>query len=295
MGVVIENAHISGKSTEDDGGIDRLVAAGRACLGQSDDVCTLINVGVYRERNIVEPALAAIIQRRLGLGLRYASGRPPVLSFDLLNGPCGFLTAVQTVAALLPGKQGRCLVVGGDGHPAVGTTRQFPYAQVGAAALLRYTSAPIGFGRIWSGAGNAQPVPHGYVDLAAMGRHGRETISFNHARLDEDELVKLSVTLARTCLIREQASPDGFGLVIAQPFPGFAQRVAEELDVADVHAAPAGTGRDPHSAALIAAYSPVAADGVPSRGLLFLAAGAGPVAATSLYRRRSPVPSADSR
>ncbi len=297
MGVVIENAHISWDDTETLSSIDRLASAGRECLKQSDDdrVYALINVGVYRDSNIVEPAVAALIQKRLGLGLRYTPGQEPVLSFDLLNGPCGFLTAVGTASVLLPGRQGRCLVVAGDGHPAKRGGRGFPYAEVGAAALLSYTAAPIGFGRIWSSAGSAKPVPHGYVDVATMGHQGRETMLFEHGGADEDELVKLSVTLARTCLIREQSSLKDFGLVITQPFPGFAQRVADELDVTDVYAAPGGTGRDPHSAAPIAAYSLVAANPMPSTNLLFLAAGAGPVAATSLYRSQFPSPSVDSR
>src|SRR5215472_704989 len=60
------------------------------------DVDMLINVGIYREDSMGEPALAALIQEDIGANL----GQPPTggsgtFSFDLLNGACGVITALQ--------------------------------------------------------------------------------------------------------------------------------------------------------------------------------------------------------
>ena len=56
----------------------------------------LINAGIYREDSMGEPALAALIQEDIGANL----GQPPIgghgtFSFDLLNGTCGVITAIQ--------------------------------------------------------------------------------------------------------------------------------------------------------------------------------------------------------
>jgi 3-oxoacyl-[acyl-carrier-protein] synthase-3 len=81
-------------------------AAARSCLAHAGrepgDVDMLINAGIYREDNMGEPALAALIQEDIGANL----GRPPIggrgtFSFDLLNGTCGVITAIQIESGLL--------------------------------------------------------------------------------------------------------------------------------------------------------------------------------------------------
>jgi len=81
-------------------------AATRACLAQAGrmpvDLDMLINAGVYREDSMGEPALAALIQEDIGANL----GHPPIggrgtFSFDLINGTCGVLTAIQVEAGFL--------------------------------------------------------------------------------------------------------------------------------------------------------------------------------------------------
>ena len=81
-------------------------AAVRACLARAGkkpgDVDMLINTGIYREDNMGEPALAALIQEDIGANL----GQPPMggrgtFSFDLLNGTCGVISAIQLESGLL--------------------------------------------------------------------------------------------------------------------------------------------------------------------------------------------------
>ena len=80
--------------------------AARTCLAHAGrepgDVDMLINAGIYREDNMGEPALAALIQEDIGANL----GQPPIgghgtFSFDLLNGICGVITAIQIESGLL--------------------------------------------------------------------------------------------------------------------------------------------------------------------------------------------------
>ena len=65
-------------------------AAARACLAHAGkkpgDIDMLINAGIYREDNMGEPALAALIQEDIGANL----GQPPIgghgtFSFDLVQ------------------------------------------------------------------------------------------------------------------------------------------------------------------------------------------------------------------
>jgi len=81
-------------------------AAARSCLAHAGrepgDIDMLINAGIYREDNMGEPALAALIQEDIGANL----GQPPIgghgtFSFDLLNGTCGVITAIQIESGLL--------------------------------------------------------------------------------------------------------------------------------------------------------------------------------------------------
>ena len=81
-------------------------AAARTCLAHAGrepgDVDMLINAGIYREDNMGEPALAALIQEDIGANL----GQPPIgghgtFSFDLFNGICGVITAIQIESGLL--------------------------------------------------------------------------------------------------------------------------------------------------------------------------------------------------
>ena len=97
--------------------------AAKACLAHAGkpagDVDMLINAGIYREDNMGEPALAALIQEDIGANL----GQPPIgghgtFSFDLMNGTCGVISAIQLQAGFLrSGVIQLGLIVTSDVHP----------------------------------------------------------------------------------------------------------------------------------------------------------------------------------
>ena len=117
--------------------------AARTCFSlagrRPSDVDMLINVGMYREDNMGEPALAAIIQEDIGANL----GHPPTggsgtFSFDLLNGACGVLTALQIESGLLQSgviKLGA--VVSSDVQPELENPRAHFLRPAGGAMLLK--------------------------------------------------------------------------------------------------------------------------------------------------------------
>src|ERR1700740_352993 len=96
------------------------VTAAKTCLagGQRDapDVDLLINAGIYRDKNLGEPALAALIQEDVGANPEDPhAGAHGTFSFDIANGVCGVLTALQIVDGFLRTRSiHRALVVASD-------------------------------------------------------------------------------------------------------------------------------------------------------------------------------------
>ncbi|KMO93557.1 beta-ketoacyl-[acyl-carrier-protein] synthase family protein [Streptomyces roseus] len=252
--------------------------AARACLARAQvspsSVGVLINVGVYRESNTFEPALAALVQKEVGVNLDYTADPAPAsgFSFDLMNGACGVLNAVQLAQSLLDtaGAE-RVLITAADVHPGGDARRDpdYPYADLGGALLLQRSAAPgAGFGPVSSYAGDGPSDTEGYLDTAATGGDGRSRIT---VRRTEGHGARRAA-LAAACTAgyaREHGIDLDRTLVVG---PGAGERARDE--------------GEPHTAAPILGYLRAVAAPRP-RGrdrLLLVAAGAGPSAACVSYR-----------
>ena len=117
------------------------MSAAKACLAHAGrhagEVDMLINAGIYRDRNMAEPALAALIQEDIG-----AHPEDPhpdshgTFSFDVANGACGVLTALQIADGFLRSHAiQRALIVASDADPGHRMSYHFPFSSVGAAML----------------------------------------------------------------------------------------------------------------------------------------------------------------
>ncbi|MEU2448607.1 hypothetical protein ABZ605_00845 [Streptomyces sp. NPDC012765] len=272
--------------------------AGRAARGaleraqvSASSIGVLINVGVYREHNTFEPAMSALVQKEVGINLDYIADPEPAagFSFDLMNGACGVLNAVQVGQALLEtGSTERLLITAADVHPGGDADRDtaYPYADLGGALLLERSADPrAGFGPVRHYTADRPTDVEGYLDTDTMGRHGRTTITVRreagHAeRLSEfaahaaaDYAREIGIDLDRTLVIGPTAAaataPDGTG---AEAGAGVGAGV--------------GAGGEPHTAAPVLGYLR-ALDSVRREDheqLLFVSVGAGPSAACALYR-----------
>jgi 3-oxoacyl-[acyl-carrier-protein] synthase-3 len=132
------------------GSLRHAVAAGRRCLRRSRylsaDVRVLVNSGVHRDRHTCEPAMAVYIQHRLGINIEFQGRR--TLAFDLLNGGCGMLNAIQVLCALM---QSNDIQVGMALASEANSDRRpdpaYPYPASGAALLLDISpQRDVGFG-----------------------------------------------------------------------------------------------------------------------------------------------------
>src|SRR5271166_5540773 len=107
MGTIIDGLQITRANWRSrHSALQLAVAAAKGCLVQAEtapsDLDLLINAGIYRDRNLGEPALAAIIQDDIGAHPEDPhAGSHGTFSFDIANGACGVLTALQIVDGFL--------------------------------------------------------------------------------------------------------------------------------------------------------------------------------------------------
>ncbi len=308
MATVITTASIATAAA--DAAASAVLLAGQAardCLTEArltpDSVGALINVGVYREHNMFEPAIGAMVQKEAGLNLDYLAQQAPGISsfsFDLMNGACGVLNAVQVAQAILrTGSTERVLITAADVHPGglAALDDQYPYADLGGALLLeRSATGEGGFGAVRVAGSAGAPTAAGYLRTAGMGTAGRTQIT---VRRDEGFVEHLLDLAARTAV--EYATTEGLDLdrtvlISSRPTPDFAGRLAERLGLPQSQVlapdVPAGgetpgtpnshTGL-PHTAAPILGYLSALRQGLPDQ-LLFVAAGTGPSIACASYR-----------
>ena len=128
MGAIIESVGFSKRGINPfrNGSVDLEVRAAKRCLKRAGlspkGIGLLVNTGIYRDGFIGEPSIASFIQRRMGANPTF-DGINSTCSFDLNNGGCGFLTAIQLVGGfILSGSLERGMVVSGDADPSPRST-----------------------------------------------------------------------------------------------------------------------------------------------------------------------------
>jgi 3-oxoacyl-[acyl-carrier-protein] synthase III len=292
MGAVVEASAIATAGGDPSTGAVRLAdAAARACAERAHrapgDVRWLINAGVYLDRNISEPAIAALIQEDIGANLEpETGGGQGTFSFDVRNGACGLLTGIELIDALLAsGTIEVGMVVAADGDPEPGLTERFCFPALGGAVMLGTDGARPGFTRFRSA--TFPEYAHLFssaINWRAENGGGRNVLTVEIA----DDYPARALECAETTT-RELAAADGLNLsevgalYATASTPGFGRALAERLGIPPARAAspPDGLGRA-HTAGLVAALEsmPLADAGTA----LLVSAGAGITVAAAIYR-----------
>jgi 3-oxoacyl-[acyl-carrier-protein] synthase-3 len=266
------------------------------------EVDLLINTGVYREDNMGEPALAALIQEDIGANL----GQPPVgghgtFSFDLANGICGVISAIQLEAGLLRSGVIRLgAIVASDVYPRGTDPGAVPARPVGGAMLLRSDDSIAGFTDFHS-----ETFPE-YQDLFASGlvwqarrgvRGPLQATGSSRMVIDArpgytDRLVDCAEEVTRRFLRRLGMGIDDIDLLVPAPsWPGFLDPLWTRLGVPGDRVAYTTEDLDgAHAAGPIAALQTAIKTGrfAESRNTLMVTAGAGITVALALYRQAPP-------
>lgn len=272
--------------------IEQAAAAALRGAGlRADDVDLLLNVGIHHRRNLGEPAHAALLQAAIG-----ASPEDPhpgghgTFSFDLANGSCGPLTAMEVADGFLrAGAVEHVLVLAGDSHPGARLAPGYPYAPAAAALVLGRTARP-GSWQLVAVAWERSDEPD--LLTARVGFDGHRNI----LTVDEhpDFATRAGVVAAKAAasvLADVGWQADGVDLVVAAPHrSAFLDGLAADLDLdGDRLVAPA-SAPTAHTAALLVAWDDAAASGRVERSerVLLVAAGAGICAGAAVLTRTEP-------
>jgi 3-oxoacyl-[acyl-carrier-protein] synthase-3 len=278
-------------------------AAVRTCLTragkQPGDVDMLINAGIYREDNMGEPALAALIQEDIGASL----GQPPTggrgtFSFDLLNGTCAVISALQLEAGLLRSGVIRLgAIVTSDVGPKLKDPAAAPFRPAGGAMLLAWDDTEAGFTDF-----GAETFPE-YQDLFVSGlvwqerqglrglgrKAGQHQMVIDSKPGYQDRLADCAAEAAHRFLRRLGMGVGDIDLLVPAPSsPGFVDSLRLRLGVpGDRVAYVAEDLEGAYTTASIAALQAAVRSGRlgEARNTLMLAAGAGITVTLAAYRQ----------
>jgi 3-oxoacyl-[acyl-carrier-protein] synthase-3 len=278
-------------------------AAARNCFGlagrTANDIDMLINVGMYREDNMGEPALAALIQQDIGASVgQPQAGRTGTFSFDLLNGACGAITAIQVESGMLKsGVIGLGAIVSSDVQPNLDKPSGIVLRPAGGAILLSWQEDVPGFTDF-----GTETFPE-YADLFTSGlvwreRHGirvpRQANGHNGMVITvkpgyQARLADCAEEATRRFLRRLGLSVEDIDLLIPAPSdPDFLDRLRTRLGVPGDRVAYTPEDMEgTYSTGPVAALQAAVRSGrlEEARNALLLAAGPGITVALALYRQ----------
>jgi 3-oxoacyl-[acyl-carrier-protein] synthase III len=276
----------------------------------ADDIDLLLNAGIYRDGNLGEPALAALIQEDIGAHPEDPhDGDHGTFSFDVANGSCGMLTGLQIADGFIrAGTIDHALVVASDADPGRHMAADFPFAPAGAAIVCGRSAGPEGITgfRFAHGppvtspaaqpeAGDEPAAPTGPAALAGPDDGLRGTVAFERGRNRltiarapgfEAAAGAWAGEVATALLADHDMTVDDVDTFVANPLtPAFLDALAHALGVDRERVGSAVEGLPVHTAglgvALDAATDGTALDG---RWALLVSAGAGPTAGAALVR-----------
>jgi 3-oxoacyl-[acyl-carrier-protein] synthase-3 len=266
------------------------VTAAKDCLQRAGcdagELDLVVNAGIYRDRNLGEPALAALIQDDIGANPEDPhAGAHGTFSFDIANGACGVLAALQIVDGFLRTHSiHRALVVASDADPGHGMSEHFPFSAAGAALLCGWSDGDYGLSRVsWANAHN------GVSDEAFSATVGfadaRNVLRFNQSAAMDEQFATVAAEAARACLDAHAVQLSDIDVIVAAPARhGYRTALSSQLGVPVDQIGVADDERM-HTAALAAAFK-AQVERIPAgTQVLFVAAGAGVTAGAALYRQ----------
>ncbi|MCC7367466.1 MAG: hypothetical protein IT306_03530 [Chloroflexi bacterium] len=226
----------AGERRHDPQGLVR--AAAEACLAQSaharSAVGLLVYVGLYREEQIVEPAIATLIACDLGLNEdALDAAAPRTFAFDLMNGGLGFLNACQVVAsAIAAGTVGAGMIVASEAD-SDGDDPSWPrlgVREVGTAMLLDGAGPPtVGFDTF---AVYTYPEHRDAVSITVGERDGRLALDVQRHPWIAELLLECITDAVPRFLSAAGLTLDDIAVVLPpQVTPWLSQALAEQLGV----------------------------------------------------------------
>ena len=292
MGTIIKATEIS--LGNENSSVLYAVRAGEQCIfisgNSNSDIDLLINIGVYRDNNMCEPAMSTLIQQQIGLNLTPDySNFHKTFSFDMMNGACGFLNACQLVHSLfLNNTINKVLIVSSDVHSSKELSKDFPYTHLGAAALLEkddfeqkgfqkfsfHTTKDNYFGM------------EGYINVTEHGENARDHLTIDIDHEFYDRLHVYTANMVIQFIEKENLDIKKLKFITSQPEQRFGRGVAKtigmnENQVLNIY----DDFGDPNTSALTTGFHAAINKGLLHENdqVLFIGAGSGLSVALALY------------
>jgi 3-oxoacyl-[acyl-carrier-protein] synthase-3 len=295
MSMMIRAAALS-KRNEGEGSVDSAVIAAENCIKKAgidkQDIDLLINTGIYKEENIAEPAMSALIQKKLGLSLDPGTDKTDksTLSFDLFNGACGFLYAAQVADSFIRNHERKLvLIVSSEVHPSKKLVPEFPYSHIGSAVILEESEKEgRGFRSfVFETSKRGSKSYMGYLDLKAYGPRGRYLVNIDIAPDYYEKLEKHTLGVIKEHIKSGEINPSEIKLIItSQSIPGFGEKISKSTGLKGIKSI--STYKEfgnAFSSDLVIGYCMANKDGILKKGdkVLFVGAGSGLTAALAVY------------
>ena len=271
------------------GSLQHAVEAGERCLEasryQPADVRVLVNAGVHRDGHVCEPAIACYVQHALDINVDFHGRR--TLSFDLLNGSVGMLSAAHVVSAqMLAGEVAVGMVVAGEANSDRRPDAESTIPASGAAMLLDLSpTSGTGFGAF--AFDTREERADLYTSVVSLKEpHGKLLIR-RRAELEEAWL-EGAAAAATEAFERDGLTPADVDLVVpAQVSPAFLSRLPAVLGVPREKVADfTATLPDTLTTSFVLALDRARSEGAlaPGRRALLLAFGSGVTVGAATYR-----------
>ncbi|MHA1147131.1 MAG: 3-oxoacyl-[acyl-carrier-protein] synthase III C-terminal domain-containing protein [Promethearchaeota archaeon] len=305
--IILSSSAVMG--TGSDSSIELAAEAGRICIEKTasnkQEINLLINVGIMRDQNIVEPAIAPLIQNKIKLNISPTAKRlelgKKTFSFDIINSSCGFLNAAQVIDSFFKNNYidnpmikgnpiNKAIIVTSEVHPSGTPAPDFPFTHSAAAMLLTSTQVEeCGFQTfMFNTSKNGYTGITSYCDLEENGTNSRNVAT---VVIDEDyksRLEEFTLHTVQKFLSFENIDISEISIVIcSQPSSSFVKNFSEKfeiskdsiLNVYDKHG-------DTYTCALIIGYNIAMEEKRLNKKdkVLFVGGGAGLTSACALYQ-----------
>jgi 3-oxoacyl-[acyl-carrier-protein] synthase-3 len=284
------------------GSISLTASAARQCLKKAEcdpkSLGLIVNTGIYRNEHIAEPAIASLIQRRIGVNPLHAgengiesNGGKGTFSFDLNNGGCGLVSGMQLVDGFIQSREVRTgMVVTGDAEPFRNLSKSFGFAPAAAAVLLSEADGESGFVRFKTT--TFQQFKHSFESHISWTRWGKKGKKQNVLMINEKEdyldlCVECTVQAFFSFLEESRLRPDDIDLILPSQSPkGYIKKLQERIGLTDRFVEVISKRGELHTAGPAFALDRVWHDGRFNKAgnILFVSAGSGITTALALYK-----------
>jgi len=277
--------------------INLVANASKKCLKKAGTDANLMDMliytGIYRDEHIAEPAIASLIQKKIGANPISQNGNA-TFSFDLNNGGCGLVSGIQLVNGFIrSGKIHQGMIVTGDAEPFHNLSNSFNFAPAAAAIILSATNNGSGFTSFKTYTfPQYKDAFESHVSWKSWKKKQkkRNVLSINQKEDYLDLCVQCTILSLKDFLKETQLQLSDIDLILPSQSPiGLISKLNREIDIAGRIIEVESNGGELHTAGPALALEQVWNNDrfKQSQNILFLTVGSGITTALALYQNHS--------